>query len=88
MIGILVVIALSWFLLFLIEKKNILALGFLPLTKRLKQLFKALGEFWYAISPIQEFICFNNGLGVTIESVDGKHKRHVQYPDQIQINFE
>ena len=41
------------------------------------------------ILPVNfEFICFNNGLGVTIESVDGKHKRHVQYPDQIQINFE
>ena len=37
MIGILVAIAISWLLLYLIEKKNILALGFLPITKRLKQ---------------------------------------------------
>lgn len=37
MIGILVVIAISWLLLYLIEKKNILALGFLPIGKRLKQ---------------------------------------------------
>ncbi len=37
MIGILVIIAISWLLLYLIEKKNILALGFLPITKRLKQ---------------------------------------------------
>lgn len=37
MIGILVAIALSWLLLYLIEKKNILALGFLPIGKRLKQ---------------------------------------------------
>ncbi|PZD79274.1 CPBP family intramembrane glutamic endopeptidase [Mesonia sp. K7] len=37
MIGILVAIAISWLLLFLIEKKNILALGFLPINKRLKQ---------------------------------------------------
>lgn len=37
MIGILVAIAISWLLLFLIEKKNILALGFLPIGKRLKQ---------------------------------------------------
>ncbi|NEN25243.1 CPBP family intramembrane metalloprotease [Cryomorpha ignava] len=37
MIGILVIIAISWLLLFLIEKKNILALGFLPMAKRLKQ---------------------------------------------------
>ena len=37
MIGILVAIAISWLLLYLIEKKNILALGFLPIDKRLKQ---------------------------------------------------
>lgn len=37
MIGILVAIALSWLLLYLIEKDNILALGFLPISKRLKQ---------------------------------------------------
>ena len=39
MIGILVAIAISWLLLHLIEKKNILALGFLPIAKRLKQFF-------------------------------------------------
>tara|TARA_B000000475_G_C15933997_1_gene421998 strand:- start:285 stop:989 length:705 start_codon:yes stop_codon:yes gene_type:complete len=37
MIGILVVLAISWLLLFLIDKENILALGFLPILKRLKQ---------------------------------------------------
>ena len=37
MIGIIVAFAISWLLLFLIEKKNILALGFLPIVKRLKQ---------------------------------------------------
>ena len=37
MIGILVALAISWLLLFLIEKENILALGFLPIAKRLKQ---------------------------------------------------
>lgn len=37
MIGILIAIAVSWLLLYLIEKKNILALGFLPIGKRLKQ---------------------------------------------------
>ena len=37
MIGILVSLAISWLLLFLIEKENILALGFLPIVKRLKQ---------------------------------------------------
>lgn len=37
MIGILVVISISWLLLYLIEKKNILTLGFLPIAKRLKQ---------------------------------------------------
>ena len=37
MIGILVVIIISWLLLYIIEKKNILALGFLPIAKGLKQ---------------------------------------------------
>ena len=37
MIGILVALAISWLLLFLIENENILALGFLPILKRLKQ---------------------------------------------------
>ncbi|WMI70280.1 CPBP family intramembrane glutamic endopeptidase [Mangrovimonas sp. YM274] len=37
MIGILIAIAVSWMLLYLIEKKSILALGILPLAKRLKQ---------------------------------------------------
>lgn len=37
MIGILVAIAISWLLLYLIEKRNILALGFLPIVKRFKQ---------------------------------------------------
>ncbi len=39
MLGILVALAISWLLLFLIEKKNILSLGFLPIAKRLKQFF-------------------------------------------------
>jgi hypothetical protein len=37
MIGILVGITISWVLLYLIEKKNLLALGFLPMVHRLKQ---------------------------------------------------
>ena len=37
MIGILVIIAISWLLLHVVEKQTILALGFLPLAKRLKQ---------------------------------------------------
>lgn len=39
MIGILVAIAISWLLLHTIEKKHILALGFLPTAKSLKQFF-------------------------------------------------
>ena len=37
MIGILIAIAVSWLLLYLTEKENILVLGFLPIPKRLKQ---------------------------------------------------
>ena len=39
MIGILVAIGISWVLLYLVEKKSILALGLLPLAKRLQQFF-------------------------------------------------
>ncbi|WP_053991594.1 CPBP family intramembrane glutamic endopeptidase [Mangrovimonas sp. TPBH4] len=37
MTGIFVIIAISWLLLYLIEKQHILVLGFLPLAKRFKQ---------------------------------------------------
>lgn len=37
MLGILVEIALSWLLLYFLERKSILALGLLPLVKRLRQ---------------------------------------------------
>lgn len=39
MIGIIVIIAISWLLLHFIQKESILALGFLPVAKRLKQFF-------------------------------------------------
>lgn len=39
MIGILVAIGISWVLLYFVEKKSILALGFLPIAKRLRQFF-------------------------------------------------
>ncbi len=38
MVGILVALILSWLLLYLFERKNILSLGFLPVLKRLRQL--------------------------------------------------
>lgn len=37
MIGILVELIISWILLYLIERKTILSLGFVPISKRLKQ---------------------------------------------------
>ena len=37
MLGIIVLITISWLLLYLIEKRTILALGLLPIKKRLKQ---------------------------------------------------
>lgn len=37
MIGILVAIGISWLLLYVVAKKNILALGLLPIQKRIKQ---------------------------------------------------
>lgn len=37
MIGIIVILAISWLLLYLIERENILVLGFLPFIQRFKQ---------------------------------------------------
>ena len=37
MIGIIVALAISWVLLYLVEKTSLLALGFVPVSKRLKQ---------------------------------------------------
>lgn len=51
MVGILVALIFSWLLLYLIEKKNILSLGFTPLIKRLKQFF--IGFL------ITAFLCFS-----------------------------
>lgn len=39
MLGIIVILGISWLLLFFIEKKNLLSLGFLPIGKRLQQFF-------------------------------------------------
>ncbi len=37
MLGIIVILIISWALLYFLEKENLLALGFLPILKRLKQ---------------------------------------------------
>lgn len=47
MIGIIVILILSWLLLHFIQQQNILALGFLPVSKRLKQFL--IGFFLSAI---------------------------------------
>lgn len=54
-------------------------------NKRLKQLVKEYGDTWNAVTPIQNLQCFNNRLGVGVESLDGKHKRWVEYPSQIRF---
>ncbi|WP_299685522.1 hypothetical protein [uncultured Dokdonia sp.] len=51
MIGILVIPAISWILLYLTEKKSILALGIYPISARLKQL--GIGFLVIAL------LCFN-----------------------------
>lgn len=47
MVGILIALVISWILLYLLERKSILSLGFLPITNRLKQL--AIGFLMTAI---------------------------------------
>lgn len=59
MIGILVAFAISWLLLFLIEKENILALGFLPIVKRLKQFligFLITGILCFLVQYLESYL--------------------------------
>lgn len=59
MIGIFVLILISWILLHLIEKKSILALGFLPIYKRLKQFllgFLITGILCFLVQYIESYL--------------------------------
>jgi membrane protease YdiL (CAAX protease family) len=59
MIGILIILALSWILLHFIEKRDILALGFLPLPKRLKQFafgFLITGALCFGVEFLKIFL--------------------------------
>ncbi|MBO3098297.1 CPBP family intramembrane glutamic endopeptidase [Gelidibacter pelagius] len=59
MIGILIAIVLSWLLLHLIEKKNILVLGFLPIAKRLKQFsigFLVTGSLCVLVQYVEAYL--------------------------------
>jgi uncharacterized protein len=59
MIGILVALIVSWLLLYLIEKRSLLALGFLPVSTRLKQLgigFLITATLCIAVEMLQLFL--------------------------------
>lgn len=75
MIGILIALAFSWLLLFLIEKKNILALGVLPVIKRLKQFLSGfiitailciLVQYFEAILKSSAWVLNENSTGGSI----------------------
>ena len=63
MLGLLVIIIISWVLLYLIEKKNISALGIIPTKKRMQQFFLAL-FFIIIVHALNSFI---EGLLLGIE---------------------
>lgn len=59
MLGISVILAISWLLFFLIEKENILALGFLPCIKRAKQFltgFIISGVLCFMVQYLEAFL--------------------------------
>ncbi len=78
MIGILVAIAVSWLLLYVIEKESILALGFLPALKRVKQFlvgFIITATLCVLVQYFEAYLCsygwaMNKGItaGVVLKS--------------------
>ncbi len=73
MIGILVAITISWLLLYLIEKKNILALGFLPMVKRLKQFligFLITGILCVLVQYLESYL--KSSIWVLNENITGE----------------
>lgn len=59
MLGIVVILAVSWLLLYFIEKKSLLALGFLPVAKRLKQFligFAFTGALCFLVQYLESFL--------------------------------
>ena len=70
MIGILVIAALSWLFLYLVEKKNLLVLGFLPARTRLKQFsvgFIITGILCILVQYLEAY--FNSSVWVINENV-------------------
>lgn len=86
MLGILIAIAISWLLLHLIEKKNILALGVQPIGKRLKQflvgflvtrILCALAQYLEAYLKSSTWILNKDISGaVVLESLSGISNRY------------
>lgn len=59
MLGIVVILIVSWLLLYFIEKQSILALGFLPIYKRLKQFligFAITGILCFLVHYLESFL--------------------------------
>lgn len=48
----------------------------MPTTKRLKELRKAHGELW-RVRQERPVACFDDAIGLYIESLDGTHSRWV-----------
>lgn len=49
--------------------------------KRLKQLMREHGTKWRVVFGPEPMQCFNNELGVHVESIDGTHRRNVHFDD-------
>ncbi|PHN02024.1 CPBP family intramembrane glutamic endopeptidase [Flavilitoribacter nigricans] len=72
MIGILVAIAISWLLLYFFEKQHILALGLLPVTKRIRQFltgFLITGLLCIMAQYLEAFL--RSGIWVLNENISG-----------------
>jgi len=49
--------------------------------KRLQQLIREHGNKWKVLDGPHPMQCFNNELGVHVESCDGTHRRNVHFDD-------
>ena len=49
----------------------------LPATKRLKQIIHDHGNIWKVLEPPRPMQCFDNQMGIRIQSMDGKHERNI-----------
>jgi hypothetical protein len=71
MLGIIVAVIISWILLYLIERKNILSLGLRPTPKRLRQFlagFTVTAILCLSVQYLDSFLRLSDWTGIGIKN--------------------